>query len=142
MPFSLHNIVDCNFDKSLTTSIYGSFSSFHERHETFLSAWAFFCLVSPFILESTLKIDDSCSKLLERRLVEKGQRKERSRNTDRIINTHSFSHVAIYDVEQLSLVSGNILCTMVTCSNGYCRNHVCSILSQIPLKYDCCLNEK
>lgn len=103
------------------------------------SVWYHLALI---ILESTLKIDDSCSKLLERRLVEKGQRKERSRNTDRIINTHSFSHVAIYDVEQLSLVSGNILCTMVTCSNGYCRNHVCSILSQIPLTYDCCLNEK
>lgn len=38
--------------------------------------------------------------------------------------THPFCYVDIYDVEQLSLVSSNILCSMVTCCNGYCRSRV------------------
>lgn len=122
--------------------LHRSFFSFHERPETFSSAWAFFYLVLCCLItfESTFKIDDSYCKLLERKLVEEWQSKERNSNTNRIMNvsdgegiTHSCTYGVIYDVQQLSPVSGNILCNMITCSNGY-YSHSGITLIQKPSK--------
>lgn len=121
--------------------LHRSFSSFHERPGTSSCTRASFYLVLHCLImfESVFKIDDSYCRLPKRKQVEEWQSKERSTNTNRIMNMFQMVKIlhiltlygVIYDVQQLSLVSGNILCNMITCFNGY-YSHLCLTLIQKP----------